>query len=99
MTTGQKLKLIRKELRLTQEEMASQAGISQQAISAIEGDRGEGMSMDLLRRLVVNFKVNPYFILLDLSTEPKFAGPQNELRKKLNQYEKTIDKLIELRQK
>jgi transcriptional regulator with XRE-family HTH domain len=97
MTVGDKLKKIRKELRLTQAELAAKIGIGQQALGLLESGVNKEMSFATFRLLVRNCNVNPYYILTDNKYEPMFGDKFNQVRKKLAIYEGQIDKLIAIR--
>ena len=56
-TQGNRLKKIRKELRLSQEEFAKQIGLSRAAIAAVEADNNN-FSQDVLCKLILTFDIN-----------------------------------------
>jgi transcriptional regulator with XRE-family HTH domain len=98
MTDGEKLRIIRDDLLLTQAEMAHELGVAQQTISHLERGHNTDMSIDMLRRLVKRFNVNPYFFLTE-NVEPMFAAPTDALRRKLLEYDKLIDRLHAMKTK
>ncbi len=61
---GKKLQKIRKELKLSQEEMSLQTGVSYRAYTSYErGDRKP--SLEFLKTLVQNFDVNLNWLVAD----------------------------------
>lgn len=99
MTDAEKLKEIRLQLRLSQQELADLSRVSQSAISSIEVGRNP-MYWELFTNLVNYAHVNPYYLIRDEA--PVFLNGKTEvdaLKKKVQQYEKIIDKLIEVKTK
>ena len=60
-TVGSRLKLIRKQLEMTQEQLAQRLGIGKAALSMIETGKA-GLSMRNKNILVQDFNVNPDWI-------------------------------------
>ncbi len=99
MTDAEKLKKIRKQLRLSQHEIADLVQVSQSAISSIEAGRNK-IYWDLVLNMVNYAKVNPWFLLREEA--PIFLSGKSEtdaLKKKVRAYEALIDKLNEARLK
>lgn len=92
MTEGEKLKQIRKQLNLSQQEMAEALETGQQNISHIENGRIDSLNINILRNLVYNLGVNPYYVIGDEAKEPMFSKPDSAVRKKIKEYELLITK-------
>lgn len=99
MTDAEKLKKIRKQMRLSQHEIADLVHVSQSAISSIEAGRNK-IYWDLVLNLVNYANVNPWFLIREET--PVFLSGKSEtdaLKKKVRSYETLIDKLNEARLK
>ena len=64
-TQGSRLKKIRQELKLSQEEFAKKIGVSKQYISNLEADRYT-LNNERLVSLAVDFKVSLNYLLLGI---------------------------------
>lgn len=62
-TTGSRFKQMRKEKRLSQEEMADILNLSKSAISAVENDKSF-VSLDVMRTLFVDLGVNLNWLIV-----------------------------------
>ena len=69
MTTGQKLKALRKKRRMTQQALESRSGVSQSAISAIELD-SRSPSLDTVKLLAKALRVDPSDLMSDETKKP-----------------------------
>ena len=81
-TQGERIKKIREELRLNQEEFASIFGFSRVFVSAIEKNKSK-LSVDNLVKLLVTYNVNMNYVLggigeMFIQKEP--AGLKDEIR-------------------
>lgn len=80
-TQGNRLKKIRKELRLSQEEFAKQIGLSRAAIAAVEADNNN-FSQDVLCKLILTFDININYLLVgkgNIFNAPEFEQVKDEL--------------------
>lgn len=80
-TQGSRLKEIRKELKLSQEELGKQIGLTRAAIAAVEADNNK-FSNDVLCKLVLTFDVNINYLLVgkgNIFNAPEFEQVKNEL--------------------
>lgn len=94
MTEQEALIKIRKQLKLSQTELARSLDVSQSIISAIEVGTRE-MSYDVYKKLVTRLNVNPWYFIKE--KEPMFVTGNSEitaLKNKILDYEKLIDKLV-----
>lgn len=65
MSFGDKVRQIRKEKQLTQQELAQQLGISRRALSSYENNSSRPRSIESYRRLAKILGVNVNFLLRD----------------------------------
>ena len=83
----QKLQQIRKELKLSQEEISSQIGISYRAYTSYErGDRKP--SIEFLEKLVEKFNVNLNWLIADVGemfNTPKYEDVKDEFEKRVEE--------------
>ena len=61
-TSGNRLKKIRKELRLSQEEFGDRIGLSRAGIAAVEADKNN-FSQDVLYKMISVFNVNLNYLI------------------------------------
>ena len=74
-TQGNRIKKIREELRLTQEQFANVFGFNRAFISAIEKDKSK-LSVDNLVKLLLTYNVNMNYVLGGIGE--MFNAPQTE---------------------
>lgn len=74
-TIGQRVKQIRQELRLSQEQFGQIFDTGKSYISAVENDKSK-LSVENLVKLLVNYNVNINYILAGIGQ--KFLAPQFE---------------------
>lgn len=60
---GSRLKEIRKQLQLSQEELGKQLGLTRAAIAAVEADNNK-FSNEVLCKLILTFNVNVNYLLV-----------------------------------
>ncbi|MFT3704659.1 MAG: helix-turn-helix transcriptional regulator [Agriterribacter sp.] len=97
MTDSEIIKAIRTETGLSQRDMAARLGVSQSALSSIEVGRNP-IYHELFKKIVLELNVNPWFFVKDNQTVfLTGTGESNALKKKLDKYEKLIDKLIDVK--
>ena len=80
-TQGSRLKKIRKELKLSQEEFGKQLGLTRAAIAAVEADNNK-FSNDVLCKLILTFDVNVNYLLVgkgNVFNAPEFEQVKDEL--------------------
>ena len=80
-TQGSRLKKIRKELKLSQEEFGKQIGLTRAAIAAVEADNNK-FSNDVLCKLILTFDVNVNYLLVgkgNVFNAPEFEQVKDEL--------------------
>lgn len=80
-TQGSRLKKIRKELKLSQEEFGKQIGLTRAAIAAVEADNNK-FSNDVLCKLILTFDVNVNYLLIgkgNIFNAPEFEQVKDEL--------------------
>ena len=80
-TQGSRLKKIRKELKLSQEEFGKQIGLTRAAIAAVEADNNK-FSNDVLCKLILTFYVNVNYLLIgkgNIFNAPEFEQVKDEL--------------------
>jgi len=80
-TQGSRLKKIRKELKLSQEEFGKQIGLTRAAIAAVEADNNK-FSNDVLCKLILTFDVNVNYLLVgkgNIFNAPEFEQVKDEL--------------------
>ena len=80
-TQGSRLKKIRQELKLSQEEFGAKLGVSKQYISNLEADRYT-LNNERLVSLAVDFNINLNYLLIgvgDIFIPPKFEQAQEGL--------------------
>ncbi len=84
-TMGKRIKQIRQELKLSQEQFGKIFGSGKSYISAVENDKSK-LSIENLVKLLVNHNVNINYILGEIgqpfNTKP-FAEVENELEQKV----------------
>lgn len=96
MTDGEKLKKIRKALKLTQVEFAVALNVAQATVSTIEKKHDAELPKAILKQLVKKWGVNPYYFLLDTPQNefmPVAGTREKQLEKKIKEYEALIAKL------
>jgi transcriptional regulator with XRE-family HTH domain len=62
MTLAQRIKIIRKQLGMSQTEFANDIGITQTSLSQIEGEKN-GISYDVYKAIVGKFNVDPLWLM------------------------------------
>ena len=62
MTLAQRIKIIRKQLEMSQTEFANAIGITQTSLSQIEGEKN-GISYDVYKAIVGQFNVDPLWLM------------------------------------
>ncbi len=62
MTLAQRIKIIRKQLGMSQTEFANDIGITQTSLSQLEGEKN-GISYDVYKAIVEKFDVNPSWLM------------------------------------
>lgn len=62
MTLAQRIKIIRKQLEMSQTEFANAIGITQTSLSQIEGEKN-GISYDVYKAIVGKFNVDPVWLM------------------------------------
>jgi transcriptional regulator with XRE-family HTH domain len=62
MTLAQRIKVIRKQLEMSQTEFANAIGITQTSLSQIEGEKN-GISYDVYKAIVGKFNVDPLWLM------------------------------------
>ena len=80
-TQGSRLKKIRKELKLSQEEFGKKIGLTRAAIAAVEADNNK-FSNDVLCKLILTFDVNVNYLLVgkgNIFNAPEFEQVKDEL--------------------
>lgn len=80
-TQGSRLKKIRKELKLSQEEFGKQVGLTRAAIAAVEADNNK-FSNDVLCKLILTFDVNVNYLLVgkgNIFNAPEFEQVNDDL--------------------
>lgn len=80
-TQGSRLKKIRTELSLSQEQFGKQIGLTRAAIAAVEADNNK-FSNDVLCKLVLTFDININYLLVgrgNIFNAPEFEQVKNEL--------------------
>lgn len=86
-TQGSRLKKIRKELKLSQEEFGKQIGLTRAAIAAVEADNNK-FSNDVLCKLILTFDVNVNYLLIgkgNIFNAPEFEQVKDELAQQVRQ--------------
>lgn len=79
-TQGSRLKKIRTELSLSQEQFGKQIGLTRAAIAAVEADNNK-FSNDVLCKLVLTFDININYLLVgrgNIFNAPEFEQVKNE---------------------
>lgn len=62
MTLAQRIKILRKQLGMSQTEFATEIGITQTSLSQIEGEKN-GISYDVYKAVVSRFNVDPLWLM------------------------------------
>jgi transcriptional regulator with XRE-family HTH domain len=62
MTLAQRIKILRKQLGMSQTEFAGEIGITQTSLSQIEGEKN-GISYDVYKAIVAKFSVDPLWLM------------------------------------
>jgi transcriptional regulator with XRE-family HTH domain len=62
MTLAQRIKIIRKQLGMSQTEFANTIGITQTSLSQLEGEKN-GISYDVYKAIVAKFNVDPLWLM------------------------------------
>lgn len=62
MTLAQRIKILRKQLGMSQTEFAGEIGITQTSLSQIEGEKN-GISYDVYKAIVARFNVDPLWLM------------------------------------
>ena len=86
-TQGSRLKKIRKELKLSQEEFGKKIGLTRAAIAAVEADNNK-FSNDVLCKLILTFDVNVNYLLVgkgNIFNAPEFEQVKDELARQVRQ--------------
>jgi transcriptional regulator with XRE-family HTH domain len=66
-TTGIRLKKIREELRMNQQDFADKIGLTKSAISAVENDKSN-LSQTILSRMILDLNINANYILAGIGS-------------------------------
>lgn len=74
MTVGERVKYIRKDLKMSQEKFGNTLGVTRDVINNIERDRNKGNSETILRLICKTHRVN-YFWLTEETGEPYIGIP------------------------
>ena len=80
-TTGQRIRQIRQELKMSQEQFGAIFGAGKSYISAVENDKSK-LSVDNLVKLLVNYNVNINYVLAGIGKmfiAPKFEDVKDEV--------------------
>lgn len=81
VTTGQRIKLIRRELKLSQEQFGHILNSGKSYISAVENDKSK-LSVENLVKLLVDYRVNLNYVLGGIGQPfiaPEFEQVQSDL--------------------
>lgn len=62
MTLAQRIKILRKQLGMSQTEFATEIGITQTSLSQIEGEKN-GISYDVYKAIVSRFNIDPLWLM------------------------------------
>lgn len=62
MTLAQRIKIIRKQLGMSQTEFANDIGITQTSLSQLEGEKN-GISYDVYKAIVAKFNIDPLWLM------------------------------------
>lgn len=84
---GERLKEIRNQLRLSQEELGKRIGLSRASIAAVEADKNR-FSNDVLCKLLLAFDVNINYLLIgkgSIFNAPEFEDIKDEILKEVNE--------------
>ena len=74
LTTGERIRLVRESLNLTQLEAATLAGVGRPNWSAYEAGRRKLDSIEVLLRIAEALEVTPGWLILELGIGPKFVA-------------------------
>ena len=80
-TTGERIKYVRKEFGMSQEEFGEHLGLSKAAISAVEKDR-TFVSAKVLSKLFFDYNVNLNYLICgvgDVFNMPKYEDIRSEI--------------------
>lgn len=94
MSMGMRIKQVRNELHLKQEDFAKHFGFSRAFLSAIEQDKSK-LSVDNLTKLLIDFNVSINFILAGVGDV--FIKKEDDEDKIKNMLKKMIDEEMEHR--
>lgn len=86
-TQGARIRNIRQELKLSQEEFGRKIGVSKQYVSNLEADRNV-LNNEKLVLLLVDLKVNVNYILAGVGNKflsPQFEDAKEEILKEVDQ--------------
>lgn len=84
---GSRLKEIRSQLRLSQEEFGKQIGLTRAAIAAVEAGNNK-FSNDVLCKLILTFNVNINYLLVGkgcIFNAPEFEDVKAEILNEVNE--------------
>lgn len=99
---GQRLKLIRRYLKLTQEEFAEILGVKQSMVSMMENGTSD-IPLFVIQILCTKYGISPKYIVLGIgemvANEPKERGLKDEIRLMKVDIAIALDKIIYLTEK
>ena len=84
---GERLKEIRNQLRLSQEELGKRIGLTRSSIAAVEADKNK-FSNDILCKLLLTFNENINYLLIgkgNVFNAPEFEDVKGEILKEVNE--------------
>ena len=90
---GQRINMLRKELRLSQEELAERADISKQTVSVIEGGKREILASNIAR-IADALGVSTDYLLFGTRTEPDIARLDRKILTLTDQQYKFIETMV-----
>ena len=85
-TQGTRLKKIRTELKLSQEELGKQIGLTRASIAAVEADNNK-FSQDVLCKLILTFDINVNYLLVgkgEMFNAPEYEDVKDEILEQVN---------------
>lgn len=86
LTTGQRIKIVRQELKMSQEQFGQIFNAGKSYISAVENDKSK-LSVEHLVKLLVNYNVNINYILGEVGgvfNASEFEDVKNEVLEEVN---------------
>lgn len=101
MSLGERVKFIRKELNMSQEELGNSLGVSRFVINNLENDRIKNISDALLRLICKTHRVN-YFYLTEGIGDPFIGVPEIIIDEAVEEYrldnqdKKIIEEFVKL---